>query len=136
MFLGGGNVSKSYGGGAGSRIIGGVPNPNGRKGGAAHQEITNGLLKAANGTNAFGESVEDYGYSVKTEYYISNINGYKSKRFGDIGIYPSVRENNKKVYIFQVGRATVAGSPVAREIRAMRDIESKGNLVFFIPYNQ
>lgn len=91
-------------------------------------------MNAANGDNPYGESVSDYNYTVRAEYYINTIqNGYKTTRFGDLGIYPNEAGGN--VSIFQVGRVTGSGLAVARERRAISDIESKGYYVIFIPYN-
>lgn len=129
MFLGGGNVSKQYHHGNSSGMVGGIRNPHGRKGGPAHQNLVNAIVETANG-------MLKEGYSVTKEFYVKVIiKGYKTKRFGDLGIHPREMNSNSKVYVFQVGRATIAGSPVAREVRAISDIESKGYYVIFIPYN-
>ncbi len=139
LFLGGGNCLKSYTRGMEiyDHVPGGDPNPGGRLGGSQHRAMTNAVKDYANGINESGQSVKDYGYEVVTEYQISGIkNGYKTTRFGDIGIIPNDSSLGGSRYIIQVGRATVMGSPVSREQRAISDIELNGFYVIFIPYNQ
>ena len=45
-------------------------------------------------------------------------------------------EPSPRSLLFQVGRVTLGGRAVAREQRAISDIESKGYIVIFVPYNQ
>ena len=95
-------------------------NPNGKKGGAAHQ----GKI------NEVGETLETNGYAVTYERRVDTTGGYKNVRYGDI--YAS---NGTRSFIVQVGRMTSGGLPVARERRAMLDFLRAGFDVFFVPYN-
>ncbi|MEF2175622.1 MAG: hypothetical protein V3575_04055 [Candidatus Absconditabacteria bacterium] len=92
-----------------------VPNPNGKNGGAAHQE-------------KIAEIVEKIGDSAITEHGVDIKNGNKSKRYLDV--YDP--KSNKGV---QVGKQNKNGTPVARERKAIQDLESEGINVDFIPYN-
>ena len=95
-------------------------NPNGKKGGAAHQ---NTIKKET-------QKLESAGYKTHTENMVNTPGGYKSKRFTDI----MGKKGNKEIHI-QVGKATKSGMPVARERRALEDLFNAGKDVIFVPYN-
>ena len=97
------------------------PNPNGRKGGPAHQ---NTIRKEAQKLKATG--YEDISY----ENRVNISNGHKTKRFTDL----MGTKGDKELHI-QVGRATKSGMPVAREQRAIEDLLKAGIEVVFVSYN-
>lgn len=41
-------------------------------------------------------------------------------------------------YYYQVGRSTMSSKPIARELRALRDLSASGkaNKIFFVSYNR
>ena len=96
------------------------PNPDGRKGGVAHrsmvQTIKNQLIKQ--------------GFEVTEEYRVATPGGYKDVRFLDL-----YATKGQDVIGVQVGRMTKGGAPVARELRALRDISCAGIYVVFVAYN-
>ena len=96
-------------------------NPYGKKGGPAHQAKIAEMEK----------KLSQRGYNlIKEEVRIDISNGYKSRRYADF----AVSKNNKTIYV-QVGKQTKSGMPVIRERRAISDIESEGNTVWFFAYN-
>ncbi len=95
-------------------------NPNGRKGGDAHQ---NTIKKET-------QKLEAAGYKTHTENMVNTPDGYKNKRFTDI----MGTKGNREIHV-QVGKATKSGMPVARERRALEDLFSAGKDVIFVPYN-
>lgn len=97
------------------------PNPNGKKGGPAHQST---IDKEAQKLKAAGYS------DISFENRIDITGGYKSKRFTDL----MGTKGNKEIHI-QVGKATKAGIPVARERRALEDLLKAGIDAIFVPYN-
>ncbi|MCL6591889.1 MAG: hypothetical protein K6U80_18305, partial [Firmicutes bacterium] len=100
-----------------------VTNPNGRKGCPAHQELIKYLE----------DNLKKLGYKVKTEYYVKDIvGGYKNARFADLHVY---NPSTGLEYLIQVGKTTKAGIPVARELKAIYDLQLKGWLVKFFSYN-
>ena len=96
------------------------PNPNGRKGGEAHQKTTNELEK----------QFTQLGYPVKREYKVSTPGGYKNTRYLDLYI-----GEEGSGFGVQVGRLTGSGIPVARERRAIYDILNAGiKAILFVEY--
>ena len=100
-----------------------VPNPNGRKGGAAHQNT----IKLIQNTNVKGQMDYEYGYVTS--------NGYKKRRYADaVEIV-----DGKVIKIHQVGKVNQNGTPVSRESKAIEDIMNSSNYngapVYFWPYN-
>jgi len=94
-----------------------IPNPNGRKGKDDHQSMMESIFK----------QLLDLFHRVKKEGKI-DISDTKY-RFGDIVAYD---EDNRLIEIHQVGRTNKDGSPVARERKAMEEIEkSRGIKVIF-----
>lgn len=98
--------------------------PNGRKGGDAHQAKVEEVAA----------EVEDRGLKAKKEQVVETPEGSKSKRFVDVA---GIDESTKKIEeMHQVGRQTKSGQPVAREKKAMDDIEkATGKRPKFHPYN-
>ena len=60
------------------------------------------------------------------------VGGYKNARFADLFVH-NPRTGLK--YLIQVGKTTKAGIPVARELKAIYDLQLKGWLVKFFSYN-
>ena len=96
-------------------------NPNGKKGGEAHQNKINEIKKTA----------EDLGYTVKTEVAYNTTGGFKSKRYADLVLSKPGAED----IVVQVGRVGKKLKPVIRERRAIRDLLTQGNKVIFSAYN-
>ena len=101
------------------------PNPNGRKGGDAHQAKVEEVAK----------DVKARGLRAEKEQVINTPEGSKSKRFVDVaGINESTEEIEE---MHQVGVQTKKGQPVAREKEALDDIEkATGKRPQFHPYNK
>ena len=101
-----------------------VPNPFGKRGGQAHQDKVAEAMEQLK-SNGF----ED----IRTERTIYTPNGEKTRRAVDVrGINPTTGE----VKYVQVGRQNKNETPVARERRALDDIEkATGQRPIFIPYN-
>ena len=101
-----------------------VPNPFGKRGGRAHQDKVAEAMEQLK-SNGF----ED----IRTERTIYTPNGEKTRRAVDVrGINPTTGE----VKYVQVGRQNKNETPVARERRALDDIEkATGQRPIFIPYN-
>jgi len=101
-----------------------VPNPFGRRGGQAHQDKVAEAIKQLS-SDGFKEII--------TEQTIKTLGGEKSRRAVDVrGINPTTGE----VKDIQVGRQNKNGTPVAREKRALDDIEkATGQRPIFRPYN-
>lgn len=89
------------------------PNPNGQKGGPAHQaEVKNIVNEAPEGSN------------INTEYNIRPEEPFESgkvRRQVDVVEYDI---SGKPKAFYQVGRTTQGGMPVAREMQAIEDIKS------------
>jgi RHS repeat-associated protein len=86
-------------------------NPNGKKGGKAHQDKINDVMNG----------IRSRGLEPDTEYMVKTPNGSKSRRFVDVvGRDPNT---GQVVEMHQVGRQTQAGNPVARETRALDDVQ-------------
>ncbi len=100
-----------------------VPNPNGKKGGVAHQNT----IKLIENTNVNGK--------IQYERKYDTPNGYKQKRYADaVEIV-----NGEVTKIHQVGKVNKNGTPIIRESKAIEDIMSSidynGAPVYFWPYN-
>jgi len=106
----------------------GPPSPNGRRGGPEHQRVVKERieeLQARGHTHTHGGS--------EPEEFIKAQNGARRHRSPDI----TMTAPDGSTYRANVGRATKSGKPVARERRALDDIErSKGARPDFIPYNK
>lgn len=77
--------------------------------------------------------VRSRGLEASTEHRVATPDGCKSCRYVDVVGKDS---SGKVVEMHQVGRQTGAGAPVAREVRAMDDIQkATGNRPEFHPYN-
>lgn len=93
----------------------------GRLGGPAHRAAINRIASR----------LEEEGYTVTREAYIKTPNGAKSYRFVDVA-----GEKDGETIYYQVGKQNLNGTPVAREVRAMDDIEgATGIRPEFVPYN-
>lgn len=101
-----------------------VPNPDGRRGGQAHRNTVNEAIKRLKA---------DGFKKVTTEVTVRTPSGEKSRRAVDVrGNNPTTGEYKD----VQVGRQNKNGTPVARERRALDDIEkATGKRPEFIPYN-
>lgn len=95
-----------------------IPNPNGRKGGAAHQ------AEIARQTAKYNPSQVNYEVKIPTP------GGSKPYRYADF----SVTENGNTWY-GNVGRQLKSGLPCARERYAITDIQGAGRTIKFFPYN-
>ena len=100
-----------------------VPNPNGKKGGTAHQNTINSIEK----TNANGK--------IQYERKYDTPNGYKQRRYADaVEIV-----DGEVTKIHQVGKVNKNGTPIMRESKAIDDImnssDYNGAPVYFWPYN-
>jgi RHS repeat-associated protein len=101
------------------------PNPNGRTGSPAHQNLAGQVA----------QDLRDQGFTVRTEVYIETPGGFKPYRFADVVAYGP---DGRMVSVHQVGRQTGGGIPVMRETKAMSDIWSMlddGVSILFHPYN-
>jgi RHS repeat-associated protein len=102
---------------------GGPPNPYGKAGGPAHQAKVNEIV----------QDIESRGLTAQQEYKVNTPGGEKGARFVDV---VGRDANGNVVEMHQAGRQTLGGSPVAREVRAMDDIEAAtGMRPTFHPYN-
>ena len=105
-----------------------VPNPNGKKGGVAHQSVIDDIRTDA----------EKRGLTYDTEYKYDTTGGYKNSRYADVVVYDS---KGRVMEIHQVGRITKrTGAPVSRERKAIRDIRSSveynGAKIIYHPYDR
>jgi RHS repeat-associated protein len=99
------------------------PNPNGKKGGAKHQEVVKEVE----------QGVKDRGLTPVKELPVETPGGEKGKRFVDVA---GQNAEGETVETHQVGKQTQGGNPVAREGRALDDIEkATGQRPTFHPYN-
>jgi hypothetical protein len=107
--------------GAGRR----VPNPGGRLGGPEHRATVDEVAAG----------VESRGLEAVREHRVLTPGGERGSRYVDVaGRDPATGEI---VEMHQVGRQTAGGQPVAREVRAMDDIEcATGCRPEFHPYNK
>jgi RHS repeat-associated protein len=100
-----------------------VPNPFGKAGGPAHQ------AKVAE----VAADIEARGLTASFEHRVVTGGGSKGSRFVDV-VAKDAGGTVKEMH--QVGRQTQAGNPVARETRALKDIEgATGVRPQFHPYN-
>jgi RHS repeat-associated protein len=101
-----------------------VPNPDGKKGGPEHQE----------GVRAVEKDVQDRGLEASREHKVDTPGGEKDSRFVDV---VGKDKDGNVVEMHQVGKQNQDGTPVARERRAMDDIEkATGQRPQFHPYNK
>ena len=101
-----------------------APNPNGKKGGPAHQAKVGEVE----------QDMQSRGLDTQREYKIDTPNGEKSSRFVDI---VGKDEQGNVVEMNQVGKQTQGGKPVAREDRALNDVQQQtGDRPNFHPYNK
>jgi intein/homing endonuclease len=101
----------------------GCRNPNGKKGGPAHQKTIESEVAR----------YEDLGYKVETEVRVDIDNGFKSKRFVDL---VATDASGNSIYV-QVGKVKANGFPVGREQDAIKDLFGQlGKIILeFVPYN-
>jgi hypothetical protein len=101
------------------------PNPHGKKGGPEHQEKVKEIERA----------IKERGLVAEREHPVETPGGEKKKRFVDVvGKDPATKDVRE---MHQVGRQTKGGRPVAREARALDDIqEATGQRPEFHPYNK
>jgi RHS repeat-associated protein len=85
-------------------------NPWGKLGGPAHRHTVQKLA----------EMLRKDGYEVRTEVKVETPNGAKGARYVDV---VGVKKNTGETKMYQVGEQNKDGSPVAREQRALNDIE-------------
>ena len=95
-----------------------VPNPNGKKGGPAHQ------MEILNQTSKFEPS------QVQYEVKINTPGGMKPYRYADFGV-----TENGVTWYGNVGKQLLSGDPCARERYALSDIRGAGEIIYFFPYN-
>jgi hypothetical protein len=106
-------------------IVKRIPNPGGRRGSEAHREV---VASAEAYFRAKGWTVVSGGSEAERAIKVA---GGKT-RYADL-----VLEKNGKTLAIQVGRVTTKGQPVAREIRALKDIRGAGayDHVHYLPYH-
>ncbi len=98
-----------------------IPNPDGRKGGEKHQNLIKKIVKY----------LQDRGFITKTEAYVKIENG--RGRFLDI-LAMDIEGTPSELH--QIGKQNKNGEPVARERKAIQEIEkATGKKVFFHAYN-
>ena len=94
----------------------------GRLGGPAHRAAVRKI----------SDRLKEEGYDVNPEVKIKTPNGAKSYRFVDV---QGTKPGEPPVY-YQVGRENADGTPVAREVQAMDDIQGATTIrPNFVPYN-
>jgi hypothetical protein len=78
--------------------------------------------------------MQDRGLKTQREYKIDTPNGEKSSRYVDV---VGKDANGNVVEMHQIGKQTKAGEPVAREKRALDDVQNQtGQRPIFDPYNK
>ncbi len=99
-----------------------VPNPNGKKGGEAHQ----------NKVNEAEKKMQEKGMETKREVEVKTPGGTKEKRYIDVeGKDPKTGKTEQ----VQVGKENKNGTPVSRERKALDDVEkATGVRPTFVPY--
>lgn len=129
-FLGGGSRGsiESKGSTTGANQATKVPNPNGKKGGAAHQEKV----------SQYESKLKDKGWDVVKERKVDTKGGHKNTRYTDL----TATKDGKTLNV-QVGKSNKNGTPVSRERKAIQDINSSTsgekngtNRTIFVPYNK
>jgi hypothetical protein len=99
------------------------PNPYGKQGGPAHQAKVQDVAR----------DLQSRGLQPRFEYRVETPSGAKGARFVDVA---GVDANGQVVELHQIGRQTLGGMPVAREVSAINDIEAAtGIRPLFHPYN-
>jgi RHS repeat-associated protein len=100
------------------------PNPNGKKGGLAHQGKVAEIV----------QRIRDPGLIPRQEMKVETAGAAKTARYVDVSaIDPKTRQVVER---YQVGKQTQRGLPVKREVRAMDDIEAADGLrPMFESYN-
>ncbi len=108
--------------GSGTQSSSDVPNPNGKKGGEAHQQTIASIPTMAGG-------------EISKEVKFDTPDGAKSCRYADA---VEMVDGEIKV-IHQAGKVNMDGSPVSRERAAIKDImgspDYHGQPIYFWPYN-
>ena len=99
-------------GAARDRLARSAPNPNGRVGSDHHQAHVDDIAR----------DIEGRGLVAEREVRVSTPGGERGSRY--IDVVGRDRDTGSMVEAHQVGRGTVGGLPVARERRALDDIES------------
>jgi hypothetical protein len=81
------------------------------------------------------DALDQAGYKVRTEYYVSTPGGLQAFRFVDVAAFDPATD--QPVQFVQVGLQTQGGFPVMRESQAISDIVlARPNVpIEFIPYN-
>ena len=93
----------------------GCKNPNGRRGGEAHQNKVKEIIDDAESRNL----------KYDTEYKFDTTGGTKNTRYADVVVYDS---KGRVMEIHQVGKTTKRhGAPVSRERKALNDIRSSSD---------
>jgi RHS repeat-associated protein len=107
------------------------PNPNGRKGSPEHQAEVGKAEQELRDKYANDPNIE-----VQTEVRVRTPGGDKENRYLDVAAVD--KRTGEVVEGVQVGKQTQAGNPVAREQRAIQDVNkaSPGTDVSFRPYNR
>jgi hypothetical protein len=83
------------------------------------------------GVERVAQSLEEDGFQVQREVQIKTPNGAKSSRWVDV-----VGTKNGQTKMVQIGKQNLSGTPVAREVQALDDIEAAtGIRPIFVPYN-
>jgi RHS repeat-associated protein len=100
-----------------------IPNPNGRKGGTLHQNTIQDLK----------DYFKSQGWEVKTEFGVKTPGGIKNSRAADLWI----KSPEGDAWLIQVGRRTLSGNPVSRELKAIKDLDMTPwkDRTIFIPCN-
>ena len=94
-------------------------NPGGRHGGIAHR----------NKVESIKNNLTSKGWSVSSKESRVMVGNGKYR-------YPDIKATkNGTIYLYQIGRTTKTGKPVARELRALRDLSGHADRVYFVPYD-
>jgi hypothetical protein len=94
-------------------------NPGGRHGGQAHRDTVESVK----------DSLRSKGWDVSLKELRVSVGGGRYR-------YPDIIANKDGMTRFyQIGRTTMSGNPVARELRALRDLSGHADAIFFVPYN-
>ena len=100
-----------------------VPNPYGKLGGPAHQDMIGRTIKV----------LRDSGYTIRTERKIDTPDGFKPYRYADI---TATDPDTGEKWVIQVGKQTKGGLPVSRERKALDDLMKNDDAKpLFQPYN-
>ena len=96
------------------------PSSGGRHGGALHRAMVDALKSL----------FVALGFKVSPNERRVNYDDQGNYRYPDI-----IAENGSATVYIQVGKSTLAGDPIAREARAIADLEKTGYPVLFFPYD-